>query len=342
MRAPNTSFASSLTIPFDLIQCRLMPVKNSYELIRQKLENGRPILLDGAVGTEVVRRGVRWRQHGLRTDAATVQAIHEDYVAAGADVITTNTFQLTRRLFLNLFRDLDHMRRIGREGLEHQADELTRKAVNLAQKARDKNGKAANVAIAGSIAPLEHCFRPDLSPPYDEVRTEKSRLARLLAESGVDLILVETMNTIQEACASVEAARATGLPVWVSFVLGPRGDILSGESLSDAVKSVEPLGPDVILLNCAPPDDITRGLETLAKTCRVPFGAYAHIGRYDPPSWKFEFHPQFCETEQWPPARYAEYARKWRRLGAAVIGGCCGTTPAHIEALKKDISEGRS
>lgn len=309
--------------------------EGAYRIIRQKLEKRELVILDGAIGTEIVRRGARWRQNGLRTDADTVQQIHEDYIAAGADVITTDTFQLTQRLFLNLFHNLEHMRRIGREGLESQAQELARKAVQIAKQARQNTAGGRPVAIAGSMAPLQHCFRPDLAPPYSEARKEHSHTAHLLADAGVDFILIETMNTIGEAKTAVEAALETGLPVWVSFVLGPNGEILDRSSLKEAIRVLEPLGPDAILVNCAPPEDITRGAELLASAWKGPFGAYAHIGRYDPPSWKFEFHPRFCMTEEWLPERYAACASRWRQLGATIVGGCCGTTPEHIQAIRQ-------
>lgn len=309
----------------------------AYEAIRARLKAREPVLLDGAIGTEIVRRGARWRQHGLRTDAATVLAVHRDYARAGADVLTTNTFQLTRRTYLNLFRDLEHMRRIGAPGLEEQAAKLARKAVELARQARDEEGNA-RVAIAGSISPLSHCFRPDLAPPYEVARREHAEAAALLAEADVDLLLLETMNTIDEAKAALAAAKETKLPVWVSFVPAPGGAaLLGGEPLRQAAREVEALGCEAVLLNCGPPEDIEAGLRLLRDATRLPLGVYPHIGRYDPPSWKFDFHPQFVATEAWPPDRYAAAARRWRELGAAIVGGCCGTTPAHIQALREAL-----
>jgi S-methylmethionine-dependent homocysteine/selenocysteine methylase len=296
------------------------------------------VLLDGAIGTEIVRRGVRWRQHGMRTDPDKVQAVHEDYIHAGADIVTSNTFQLTRRTYLNLFQNLEHMRRIGAPGLENQAATLTESAVMLAKKAIEHVRGERIIPIAGSISPLNHCFRPDLAPPIDEALREHTESARLLAAAGVDLILLETMNSVREAKSAIEAARTTSLPLWISFVLAPGGKaILTGEPIMEAVHAVASLGCDAILFNCAPPEDITTGLRELTKVCKIPFGAYAHIGRYDPPSWKFDFHPQFADTQAWPPERYAEVARRWRDLGATIIGGCCGTTPTHIRALKESL-----
>ncbi|HWP56758.1 MAG TPA: homocysteine S-methyltransferase family protein [Candidatus Acidoferrales bacterium] len=309
---------------------------NRYDATNNRLRRGQLVLLDGAIGTEIVRRGVRWRQHGLRSDADKVQAVHEDYIRAGADVITTDTFQLTRRTYLNLFHNLEHMRRIGAPGLEHQAAELTRRAVAVARNAIATAAVNRPVAIAGSVAPLNHCFRPDLSPPYEEALREHAESVTLLKDAGVDLILFETMNNLSEAKAALQAGRETGLPLWVSFVLAPGGrKILSGEPLGAAARLAEEMGCDALLFNCAPPEDISVGLEELLNRSKIPLGAYAHIGRYDPPSWKFEFHPQFTDTESWPPERYAESAKRWRELGATIIGGCCGTTPAHIRAIRE-------
>ena len=313
-----------------------IPTKdNAYDRIAQRLSRRQHVILDGAIGSEVIRRGVRWRQHGMRTDPDIVQAVHEDYIKAGADIITTNTFQLTRRTYLNLFQNLEHMRRIGAPGLESQAAALVATAVLLTRQAREKTAGNRPVAIAGSISPLNHCFRPDLSPPPEEALREHAESAELLANAGVDLILLETMNKIGEAEAALQIAKRSGLPVWVSFALAPGGKfILSGEPIADGARALESLGCDAILLNCAPPDDIAIGLEELGKICNVPFGAYAHIGRYDPPSWKFDFHPQLVDTDAWPPERYAACVEKWQQMGAAIIGGCCGTTPAHIKAVK--------
>lgn len=309
---------------------------NPYEILQPRLSQRQLVILDGAIGSEIVRRGVRWRQHGMRTEADVVQAVHEDYIEAGADIITTNTFQLTRRTYLNLFRDLHHMRRIGAPGLESQAAALIEKAVLLARQAAQKAGENRPVAIAGSISPLNHCFRPDLSPPFDVALREHGESAQALANAGVDFILLETMNNVSEATAALQAAKKTDLPLWVSFTLGPGGrTILSGESITDAARALDSIGCDALLLNCAPPDDISAGLEELRKACALPFGAYSHIGRYDPPSWKFDFHPQFTDSETCPPEKYLLYAKRWRELGATIIGGCCGTTPAHIKAVKE-------
>ena len=309
---------------------------STYKHIGEILRNGSAtVLLDGAMGAELVRRGVRWRWHGLRTDPEKVQALHEEYIAAGADVIRTNTFQLNARLYRNVFRNAEHMRHIGAPGLETRAAELAAQAVAVARGAREKAGH--DVAVAGVMAPLEHCFRPDLAPNAKAALPEQAEIADMLAEAGVDLLILESMNTLGEARAAAEAALGTGLPVWASFVLGPEGEILSGEPLREGVQALESMGVEVILINCVPPEDATRALKRIREFTDQPLGAYAQIGKFDPPSWKFEFHPQFSGTEAWPPERYAETARGWRDAGARVVGGCCGTGPDHIRALREAL-----
>jgi S-methylmethionine-dependent homocysteine/selenocysteine methylase len=307
----------------------------AYQAVRQRLAGGGTVLLDGGVGTELVRRGVRWRWHGLRTDPEAVRAVHEEYARAGADVIRTNTFQLNHRTYLNVFRDRDHMRRIGAPDLERRAPELIRLAVRLARQAADATDRRP--LVAGVLSPLNHCFRPDLVPPQAEAEAEHREIARVMAEEGVDLFLLESMNTVREALAALDAARETGRPVWVSFVLGPDGRVLGGEDLAQAAAAVAAHGAAAVLVNCVPPDDVTRALPVLARASPVPVGGFAHIGRFDPPSWKFEFFPQFTGTDDWPPSRYAAVAEAWRREGARILGGCCGTTPAHIAALRRSL-----
>jgi homocysteine S-methyltransferase len=150
-----------------------------------------------------------------------------------------------------------------------------------------------------------------------------------MAKSGVDLILLETLNSIPEAKVALEVVRSCGLPAWVGFVCDQNGKLFSGETLAQAVAILEPLEPDVILLNCAPPDEITTGLRELTAHRSTPTGAFAHVGRFDPPEWLF--------TDEYPPRKYLECARQWLDLGARVIGGCCGTTPEHIAEIKNHL-----
>ncbi len=309
-----------------------------YRTIRNKLANQETVLLDGGVATEVLRRGVYWRCHGIEQHPEVVRQVHEDYLAAGTDVIRANTFQLNRRAYLNLFHGLEHMRRIGAKDLENKAGRLIQRAVQLALEARQRAGRESDgVAIAGVVSPVEHCFRPDLSPPADQCRAEHGEIIGQMKAAGVDFILLESMNHIAEAQVACETAREAGLPVWVSFVVREDGRLLSREPLSEAAQAVESAGAEVVAVNCAPLADITTALNELRQHRAGPIGGYAHIGRYDPPSWKFGFYPRFSGIDAVPPAKYLEAAREWKNTGAQVIGGCCGTTPDHIRALRDGL-----
>jgi S-methylmethionine-dependent homocysteine/selenocysteine methylase len=289
-----------------------------------------PIVVSGPMGAELVDRGVRWRGHGMLTDTDAVRALYAEYLEAGCDVLRTNTFQLNARIYLDVFRDPAHMGHIGAPGLETRHVDLTRRAVELAREARAQTGRT-KAAIAGVMGPLEHCFRPDLAPDADAAHGEHSEIATVLAESGVDLLLLASMNNIHETRAAIKAARLTGLPLWVSFVLGPEGELLSREPLAHGVMLARDMGADVVLVDNVPPADAGAALKKLERW--GPAGLIPHLGKYDPPSWKFEFFPRFAETDAWTPDRLAKEASSWTAHGARVVGVGFGGGPEHARAL---------
>ena len=292
-----------------------------YAPIRDRLLKHQPVILDGAIGTEILRRDVTWADHQNLARPDVIRQLHRDYVDAGADVISTNTFQLTKRSLRGHFRDRAHMERIGVAGLEERPEASLRAAVALCQEARD----GRPVAIAGAITTLEWCFRPDLAPSPAEASAEYRELIGILADAGCDLVLVETVNSIEEAVVAVEAANHVGIPAWIAFVPNQDGELFTGETMGQAAAALASLKPDAILLNCAPPTHCLAGLEQLAPRSSVPTGVYPHVGRFDPPEWLF--------TDEYPPPTYLGEAKKWRELGSTVLGGCCGTTPEHIALL---------
>jgi len=297
-----------------------------YRPLAEKLARGETLILDGAIGTEILRRKVTWADHQLASRPDFVRGIHEDYVRAGADVISTNSFQLCRRALYNHFRDAAHRSHIGARDLDDRANRLLAASVHLAIDARERAAQGRPVAVAAAVTTLEWCFRPDLAPSAEQAREEYREIFQVVAEAGADLVLLETVNSTAEARVALEVAKALGLPCWIAFVPDERGRLFTGESFQQAVGALEPLGADAILLNCAPPDDITVGLTELAPHARSPIGAYAHIGRFNPPEWLF--------TDEFPPGRYRDVAARWKQMGARILGGCCGTTPDHIAALE--------
>jgi S-methylmethionine-dependent homocysteine/selenocysteine methylase len=278
--------------------------------LAMRLAEGPPLLLDGATGTELERRGARselplWSAHALVGDAELVGQIHADYVRAGAQILTANTFRTQRRT-------------LTRGGLGERAAELTALAVELARRAAAEVAPHRDVWVAGSAPTLEDCFRPDLVPDDAALAREHAEHATHLAAAGVDAILVETMNTRREAVAAVRAARGAGVPVLASFVCweGPR--LLSGEALEEALAAVAAMDPLAVLVNCLPPSKVAACLPALQES-GLPFGAYANLGAP-------EDDAGLARSEDCTPEEFAERAAAWLDAGARIVGGCCGTT----------------
>ena len=136
------------------------------------------------------------------------------------------------------------------------------------------------------------------------------------------------MNSVREAVAATRSAVATGLPTLASVVCGRDGHLLSGEPLSAAAKALTLLQPDALLINCATAPELHRPLTNLRANTSLPVGAYGNVSFRDESGiW--------LQTDAVQPEAYAAYARRWNAAGATLIGGCCGTTPAHIAALRK-------
>jgi methionine synthase I (cobalamin-dependent) len=297
----------------------------SYAAIQDKLKRGEVVLLDGGIGTEILRRNTTWADHQLMDMPELNRAIHRDYIHAGAEVISTNSFQLCKRALFNHFRDDIHRKHIGAKDLDNRADRLLAASVQLAREAREQAAAKHPVLVAGAVTTLEWCFRPDLAPSAEQAQQEYREIFQVVKDAGADLVLLETVNSIGEAKVATEAARSLDLPIWVAFVPDETGRLFTGEMLPDAAAAVEAAGADTVLLNCAPPADITTGLKELISKTSLPVGAYPHAGRFNPPEWMF--------TDEYPPTKFGEIAAGWKEMGVRILGGCCGTTPDHIAAL---------
>jgi len=289
---------------------------------RERLGVGPPLLLDAAMGTELQRRGADtrlplWSARALVESPELVSAIHRDEIAAGAEVLTANTFRT-------------HLRTLAKCGLGERSRELTALAIRLARQAAEAAGR--EVFVAGSLSPLEDCYRPDLVPDDEALESEHRQQAESLAAAGVDAILLETHNTVRELAAAARAVRATGLPFVASMVTDASGRLLSGETVGDAARALEPVGPDAISINCVPARRLAADLEHLAAAAPgVTLGAYGNLGLPDDESgWRF--------ADELSPQAYAAEARRWLAIGARLVGGCCGTTPAHTAALRYETS----
>lgn len=288
-------------------------------------DNESILLLDGATGTELAARGINvstpiWSATAIRNAADTLRQVHEDYLQAGAAAITANTFRTNERA-------------LARQGLAGQAAALTREAVAIAQAARD--AVRPDALIFGSVAPLEDCYQPELAPTFEACAREHEQHMRNLLDAGVDRILIETINIQHEALAAAQAAQRVAPGMWMISVCttseGPPGILLSGQPLADVLPQLS----DAIAVgvNCVSAPAVQGQVKLLRallpETVRVM--AYANVGHVDERN-------NWIESDAVSPQRYAEYAMTWVDSGATIIGGCCGTTPATIAAVREALN----
>jgi 5-methyltetrahydrofolate--homocysteine methyltransferase len=284
------------------------------ESILEALRRGELLICDGAMGTMLQAHHLPAGTMPELWNAEhpeVLLAIHRAYLAAGAQIITTNTFGGNRL-------------RLAEAGLAARCAELNRLGVELA---REAAGEAA--WVAGDVGPTGQLLEP-LGPltlaQAEEVFTEQ---VTALAEAGADLILIETQHTIEEACAAVRMARAhTSLPVFCTFAFNAKGRTMMGLRPADAAREVEQAGGHVVGANCGEgPAAIIAALEGMRGATSLPLMAQANAGI-----------PHVAEGQGtvWDvtPEQLAEHACTFRALGARVIGGCCGTRPEHIAAIR--------
>lgn len=291
-------------------------------------ERALPLLLDGGMGRELRSRGVEilntiWSANGLITAPDVVRDIHRDYIAAGADIITTNSYGVIRQ-------------ELAREGIADRFDELNRLAGQLAVEAREQSG--ADLLIAGSLPPLRGSYRADLVGPFEEIEPEYEQQAALLAPY-VDFFICETMSCAREGYAAAHGAIKTGKPVWVSWTLheDKSGRLRSGETIAQAAAAVAELPISGMLANCCAPESISAAMGQLVATGYRYVGGYANTFVPVPSDWTLDGTGDadglIPLRDDLDPEPYSSFARDWLAAGATVIGGCCGTGPAHIRQL---------
>lgn len=273
------------------------------------------LLLDGPLGTQLEARGVPtplpgWSAHALDDAPDVVSAIHRDYAAAGARVLTTNTFRTRRAVF------------------GERWEELARRAVRLAREAAGPGQR-----VVGSIAPLADCYRPDLSPADGDpegTRAEHRALARVLADAGCDVLQCQTFPHTGEAAIALEEALATGLEAWVSWCPGPHADLLTPAQVGVAAGAAARAGAAAVMVNCLPADSVlphVRAMVAAVGERDVLVGAYANSGCVD--------DGQGWRSADVDARAYVERARTWVAAGARVLGACCGAGPDVIAALAR-------
>jgi len=220
--------------------------------------------------------------------------------------------------------------------MEDRVEELSVLAVELARRAVEESGE--EVRVAASLPPLDTSYRADLVAPDAELRAEYSRMAGVLAPR-VDVLLCETLSLSREAVAAAESALDTGREVWLSWTLqGNRVNVLpGGESLEDVFAAAAHLPVHAHLVNCCGANLITDAIPRLAKLSDRSIGGYANAantlpGPFDP------LDPEEVPSEALGPEAYADAVMRGVASGATLVGGCCHTSPAHIEELRSRLS----
>jgi homocysteine S-methyltransferase len=283
---------------------------------RERLQN-EIILFDGGVGTYLYEKGIFintcFDELNL-INPDIVSEVHRDYVNAGADVIETNTFGANR------FKLAPH-------GLEKRVHEINLKGAQLAKKvAQDK------ALVAGSVGPLGVQIEPLGKLSYDEAKEYfKEQIAGLL-EGGVDLVALETFSLVTELRQAILAVRELDpkIPIVAHVTIGDDANLLSGEPLSTFVAGVADLAPDAIGLNCSVgPKAMLDALENLRTITALPIAVQPNAGL-----------PQNIggrNIYMTSPEYMAEYSKRFIQTGAAIVGGCCGTNPTHIRAIRRAV-----
>ena len=288
--------------------------------IQQLLDrlHGGFLICDGAMGTTLNAGG---HEPGRSLELLNVehpdlvQAVHRAYVDAGAEIIETNTFQGSRPA-------------LERHGLGERTRELNNAGARLARQVAGDS-----VFVAGSIGPTGSILEPYGDYPEAAARAAFAEQAEALAEGGVDLLIVETFVAIEEVGAAIAAAAATGLPVAASMSFDPSGRTAFGVTPEQAAEAMEAAGACVVGANCGTISS-AETVEVIAKfraATSLPLIAQPNAGRPQ----RTESGTLYPET----PEMMAESAERFRDLGVAIIGGCCGSTAAHIRAIAHRLRE---
>jgi homocysteine S-methyltransferase len=290
-----------------------------------RLATGVPVLFDGAMGTELYARGVPFERcfdelNLVKPDL--VQEIHRAYIAAGADVIETNTFAANRV-------------RLADFGLEDRVREINFRGVRLAREAKEVSGES--VFLAGSISGLGQPLAPVGTIGHDAARAVFVEQIEALLEAGVDLLVLETFSNLDELREAVLGATSVSseLPILAEVSIADDGTTLAGATPEAVVDLLEPLGVTAVGVNCGVgPQSALEAIERMAARTRLPLVAMPNAGV---PATQGGRQMYLAS-----PAYFAEYVGRFSRAGASMLGGCCGTTPAHIAAMREVLPRQRT
>ena len=288
---------------------------------RTRLQRG-PVLCDGAMGTMLYSKGIfinRCYDELNLSQPELVASVHQEYVKAGAEILETNTFGA------NSFR-------LARHGCQSRVVEINRVGVELARSAAGND-----VMVAGSVGPLGVRIEPLGKIGLDEARAAFSQQIEALAEAGIDLLILETFGYVEELHQAILAARdaAPGIPVVAQVTIDDEGNALDGSTPESYAKRIEGYGPEVLGCNCSVgPVAMLDAIERVRQVTSLPLSAQPNAGM-----------PRNVEGRNiylCSPEYMAEYTRRLIAAGTRLVGGCCGTTPEHIRAMKAALRVGEA
>lgn len=284
------------------------------KLFTERISNQEILLSDGATGTNLQQRGLppgisaeKWVLE--KPDA--IQRLHEDFIQSGADIILTCTFGGS---------DI----RLTHNGLASNAQEINKRAVDIANKARGNK----EIYIAGSMGPLGQMLKPLGLLDESEAHDNYAKQAQFLAEGGVDFLLIETQFDLEEARIAVSAAFETAkLPVICSFSFDRGTRTMMGADPTTIAKAFNDLNLSAIGINCGKSlDENIQALKELKLNTSLPIWFKPNAGL---PQTNQDGIPTYSLT----PEVMGNSAKSWVEEGAYIIGGCCGTSPEHLKAI---------
>ena len=298
----------------------------TYTVVAEKLSRNELILLDGATGTELERRGVpmdpnAWCGPSVAEHSDVLHEIHLDYLKLGCDIITANTFASGPGM-------------LRAAGIEDEHGSLVNQAVAVARAATVESGRKGETAVAGSMShmipvmPGTDAVDPSLGDVPEAFEDDCRQHASALSAAGVDMILLEMMYHPERAAIAKEAACSTGLPVWFGLSVREGSD---GRPILFDQHSERPISQlfnlmdkniDAVSIMHSRADLVEPTIKQVRAFWQGPIAVYPDSGHFEMPKWNF--------NDVMSPAAFREYGTTWRDLGCAAIGGCCGLGPSHL------------
>lgn len=282
--------------------------------------NNRPLILDGALGTELMRRGINlplplWSAEANIVHQNEVTSIHKDYIEAGADIISTNTFRSTSWTY----------RRAGFSS-KRAAERAKLSLMKAVESAHASNAPI----IAGSITSVEDCYEPSLFPGIAAVEDSFGETLSWFREAGLEIILFETMGHIEEIKIAIKMAKDFKTK-WLSMILNEKKSLLSGHSLDD-IFSLSKKYVDCLLLNCNSFVKTNNSLRFFLKNWDSDWGVYPNLGLTDP-------EPDGAMDLKISDKLFSKNIKDYINKSPKIIGSCCGSSPSHTAEIKKIVRE---